>query len=232
MKNKLLIAFLILSAMGAVAYSRAQAADFRESARLSDSIVASLDTARMVAVAVGDSAIQLLIVQRELSVDSLDELLQEESALRLEAELRIDTLRIVDTVQAPPPPTPEDTVEVYTFAGEDGPFDFIGSARLFPNRTQIFTVSVVSDPVPVHARVTCGGGRAFRSASVLLKTVPPYKLVPTGVEQTPDACNATQPIRLITVTKEKLIWAGAGGLIGFIAHTLLDGEDQYPNREY
>jgi hypothetical protein len=221
MIKKIGIVLLLMGTMGSIAYARNQAADYREAARVNDSIVASLDTARMVAVAQGDSAVQLLIVQRDLQRDSLDELLQQESALRLEAELRMDTLRIVDTVAAP---VPEDTVEVYEFGGKDGPFNFLGSARLFPDRTQIFQVSVVSDPVPVHARVTCGDGRAFRSASVLLQADDPFKIVPSGVEADPDVCNARQPMRLVTVTKEKLIWGIAGAAVGFIvAHFTDDG---------
>ena len=213
------ILVLLLFLLGATAvYALNQKAKAREAALEIVNIAARADTARLLVVDSVSTAYELLIVQKDLEKDSISVLLDTRPVVRIQGRLRVDTLNIVDTVAAP---IPEDTVEVYAFGGEDGPFRFVGDARLFPNRTQIFTVAVSSSPVGTLAIISCGDEQPIRSAHLVLKADDPFEIIPTGVEQTPDVCNAPRA-PVFSITKGRAVWAGAGFLVGMVVANLVD----------
>ena len=228
--KKILIILLLLGTMGATAYAARRATVYRDQAFRADSVAAANDTARALVLATLDSsttAWALRIVQTELERDSLDRELDARPVIRVAAGIRVDTLRMTDTVDA----IQEDTVEVYAFTGSDGPFSFRGDARLFPDRAGIFRVAVaMTEPVPVHVRVTCGREAGVRSASVLLTADHPFSVVPASVEQAPHICNPAPGFQwLPELSLKGLGWELGKGLawvlLWELADGLLDGED-------
>jgi hypothetical protein len=199
------------------------ARQYRAQAFHSDSLAAVNDTARMLALRSLDStqtAYQLRIVQVELKRDSLDRELRERPVVRVSAGLRIDTLRITDTV--PVPVIVNDTIRTYAFEGSDGPFAFRGDARINPSGRGLFDVRVnLTRPVPVFTRITCGSSGGIRSASVLLVTENPFSLVPESVEQDPTICNPP-PQPIFSFSKGKVVWGGLGILIGVLSANIVD----------
>jgi hypothetical protein len=216
--------FLILAGM-ATAFTAAtiKARQYRDQAMEADSVAAARDTARMLALAALDStenAWQLRIVQTELEADSLDRELRARPVVRVAAGIRIDTLKITDTVQV----AVEDTTEVYQFHGSDGPFAFQGDARLFPDRHGVFNVAVaLSQPVPVNVTIHCQGNAGVRSASVLLTADDPFSVVPESVQQDPAICNPPM-LPVFNFTKNRAVWGAVGIGIGWVGHMLLDGD--------
>lgn len=191
MKKKIGLLLLFLALVGGAARAIQQARVYRNQSLEKDSIIAANDTARLVQLDSTREAYELRIVQMEMERDQLDRRLRAESALRAQAHVHIDTLRIHDTV---PGPVHEDTTETYGFSGSDGPFSFRGDARLMPNRSGVFNVSVwMREPVPVDIRVLCQRGEGIRSASVLLETQDPFHVIPSSVYQDPNVCNPVLP---------------------------------------
>jgi len=151
--KKVLLILLLLGSLGGFTFAMAKAREYRDQAMYADSVKAAADTARLIErEGWGDSirGYQLRIVQTELERDELDRELRARPVVRVAAGIRIDTLRITDTVQV----AVEDTTEVYEFSGSDGPFAFRGDARLFPDRHGVFNVAVaLTQPVPVNVRL-------------------------------------------------------------------------------
>jgi hypothetical protein len=54
-----------------------------------------------------------------------------------------------------------------------------------------------TEPIPVHARITCGDGLAVNSASLLLTADDPFRVIPESVYQDPDICNPPVGFKLL-----------------------------------
>lgn len=195
--KKYVIFLLLMATMASLAYAYVIKGRAEDMAFRIDRLEAEADTARDItdslqaALGFADSTLNVFqqrIVQVSLEKDSIDEALQEESALRIAAELRMDTVFITDTVF--PVIAENDSVRTYAIDGQQGPFRYTGDSRLFPNFTQVFNLVISADPVPVSARVTCADGGIVRRASLLLEAPDPWTLVPSSVQQDPDVCNA------------------------------------------
>jgi hypothetical protein len=198
--KKLVIVLLLLGCavfLGAAIYQTLQARELRAQAFRADSLAAEADTARALALAALDSAEnawQRRIVQTELQRDSLDRELRERPVIRIAAGVRVDTLRFTDTVYVTPS-VGADSVKSYEFDGVDPPFGFRGSAEIYPNNQGIFHVNVFqTDPIPIHARVTCGEGGGVNTASILFTASDPFEIVPGRVEQDRSVCNPREPV--------------------------------------
>lgn len=220
--KKFIIIVLILLTLAAVGTAYANSVRYRDQALRADSIEAAADTARLLHLAAMDdstNAWQLRIVQTELQRDSLDRELELRPVVRVSAGLRIDTLRMADTVEVPI--ILHDTVKVYAFEGNDGPFAFRGDARVFPTDRALFDVRVnLTRPITVDARISCGQEQGIKSASVLLSAEDPFSVVPASVFQDPEICNPSVPI--FQFSKGKMFWAGAGIVAGVLGSHLLD----------
>lgn len=223
--KKLILFLLLCAVLGAgVLWAKAQISDARNLALQADREAALADTARLVALSRIDSiqnVWELRSVQWDLKEDSLDRELERESALRIAAELRVDTLRIVDTVAVPV--LDSEGQRTYHFGGVDGPFHFEGTSLLLPSFAQTFSVVVTTDPLDVFARVQCAGEGPIRSAHLLLEAPDPFQLVPRSVEQEPDVCNAKAfAPSLFSFNTNRLWWALGGFALGVLASNWLD----------
>lgn len=214
--KKLLILALLLATVASVAWAKIITDRYRDESFRADSIAAAADTARLLALeSLGDSvsAYQLRVVQVELKRDSVERELRERPVVRVHAGLRVDTLRLRDTV---PAPIVEDTVKVYPFQGSDGPFAFTGLGRIYPAGSAIFDVRVaMTRPIPVDARITCGQGSGVNTASLLLSAEDPFELIPNEVYQDPGICNPVTPI--LSFTTGKAVWTAGGFVLGMLA---------------
>lgn len=221
--KKIIFIFVLLASVGGILAATIKAREYKDQAMEADSIAAAADTARLLALSAMDDstrAYQLRIVQTEIQRDSIDKELKARPVVRVSAGIRIDTLRITDTVQV----AVEDTTEVYEFTGSDGPFAFQGDARLFPDRHGVFNVAVaLSEPVPVDVRITCQGNTGVRSASVLLSADDPFSVVPDHVEQDPGICNPPS-LPTFHFTMKRGWWALGGIVIGAVAAHYLDDD--------
>ena len=231
--KKLLFFLIIAGIVGGAGLLWARGAAYRDQALAFVNAAALADSARLVEIeALGDSvtAYQLLSVQQAVKADSLDEELRLRPVVRVVAGIRVDTVRLVDTVRFST--VQDDTVEVYSFGGRDGPFTFLGDARLFPNQTQVFTVNVSSDPVRVGVRIHCGNGRAVRTASVLLTAEDPFILEPTGAEQEVGVCPRTFSL-MPEASVKGIGWELLKGGIWYLIFRATDSDsDPYDHREY
>jgi len=209
--KKVIIIILFLALASGFGYAVTRARVYREQAFTADSLAAAQDTARLLQLAsLNDSihAYQLRIIQTETERDAIDRELDQTTVALARAKLRVDTIRMIDTVNVPA--EINDTTKAYEFAGADGPFAFDGDAQIFyPSWRGVFDVRVnLMRPVPVEARITCGNEPGVRSASLLLTAEDPFSLIPESVTQDPDVCNAP-PGRHFSWLPE-LSWKGIG----------------------
>jgi hypothetical protein len=227
--KKLLIVLLLSVVVVSVVYAQAQARKWRDAAFRSDSIAAANDTARLVVLASLDStetAYQRRILQVRLERDSLDRELGLRPVVRLPGELRVDTLRLVDTVTAEPEST--DSLQNYEFRGVDHPFAYTGHATIRPKIGRgEFDVSVFqAEPIRIEARVSCLDGPGVSGASVLFTADDPFDIIPGEVVQDPGICNPPDVgfSFLPELSVQGIGWEllkGAGWML--LAHVLDDG---------
>lgn len=232
--KKLIIILLLCVTVVSVVYAQMTITEYRDAAFRADSIEAAADTAELLHLAALDSTVnfyEIRIVQAELQRDSIDRELQLRPVVRLEGELRFDTLHIVDTVYAMVPPDYAENdpgVQEYEFEGVKPPFSYRGNAIIHvPSQNGIFNVSIVQeDPTPVTVRVGCEnlpGG--IRKAYALVGTDPPFSIVPGEVFQDPDICNPPVGFKLLPELSVKGVgWElvkGAGWML--LANLLDDG---------
>ena len=236
--KKIIIILLLLGFGGLAIYGQLRANQFRDQAFRADSIAAAADTARMLALATLDSttnAWQRRIVQVELRADSIDRELRLRPVVEIPGELRIDTLRIYDTVPAAPPEN--DSIQEYRFEGDDGPFQYIGGAAInIFQRRGIFDVNIYQDePALVRTRVSCGAEAGVRSAHVTMFADDPFSLVPGQVQADPDVCNPPQRFSLVPeISLKGLGWEaakGAGWILLYEGLKALTGSDDPKYRE-
>jgi hypothetical protein len=152
------------------------------------------------------------IVQVELEADSLEEALRLRPVVRVQGQIRVDTLVIQDTVLVG---ETEDSVTTYRFGGEDGPFRILGTGRIFTSGRGIFDVRVaqVAD-IPVSARIGCQEAAGVNRAFVALSAEDPFTLIPSETVQEPDVCNRP-PVRfslLPEVSVKGIGWEIAKGV--------------------
>lgn len=224
MKKLLLALFFLAALIGGVALGQLAMRKQRTLLLRADSIAAAADTARLLALrTLNDStrAWQLRIVQTELQRDSVERELQSRPVIRVLAGVRVDTLRVVDTVKA----VQIDTVKVYAFGGLDGPFRFDGDARILPSDVGMFDVRVTLErPIPVTARITCGNEGVVNSASLLLTAEDPFSVVPESVFQEPGICNPSVPF--FEFTADRAFWAAGGFGLGMVVTYLFRGDQR------
>lgn len=198
--KKLAIILLLCSTiilLGAAVWKTLEARELRTQAFSADSAAALADSARRVALATLDdstNAYQRRILQLSLHADSLDQELEERPVIRLPGTVTIDTIRLVDTVQASGEPT--DSVQTYQFRGHHMMFGYSGAAQIWPQRYEgIFRVEVFQEePAEIGVRVGCKEGLGVSSASVLFTADEPFNVVPGEVQQDPDVCNPREPV--------------------------------------
>jgi hypothetical protein len=222
--KKIIIVILILGALGGGAlYALSRIDAYKDQAFYADSLAAAADTARLLALkSMGDSTNvwQRRIIQKEIRLDSLDRELAQRPVVRIAAGIRVDTIWIVDTVMAEL--VEEEGVETFEFSGTDSPFGYDGNARIFASPSRgIFNVRVFQvDPIPIHARITCGASPGVNTASILFAADDPFSVVPGTVEQDPFICNRPKPI--LSFSKGKLVWGGGGLIVGYLLANLID----------
>lgn len=222
--KKLLIILLLLVAAGSLLYAQMTANRYRDAALRADSLEAAADTARLLHLAaLGDStnAWQRRVLQVEIRADSLDRALQQRPVVRVAGRVRVDTLRFTDTVEVAE--VRVDTVRTFQWSGRDGPFLIAGDARIYPARGIFNAVVSMPEPVEIGVRINCISSQGIQGASVLLTAPDPFHVIPGQVQQDPVVCNPPS-VPLLSFTTDRLVWAGAGAVLGVLgAHLLDDG---------
>lgn len=224
---KKFILFLILAGVVCGAtylYAQSQITKYRDQALQADSVAAAADTARLLVLAALDdstNAWQRRVVQTEIERDDMARELELRPVVEIPGELRIDTIRIYDTVYAQP--EMEEGRQDYHFEGEDPPFGYYGTANIWPAQNRgVFGVWVYQNqPIPVVTMISCGEESPIRSAHVTMLADDPFSLVPGRVRADPDVCNPFRP-PVFSFSKGKAVWGGLGLLVGFGAAHLLD----------
>jgi hypothetical protein len=219
--KKFVLFLLIAATIAAVGTAYAKAREAREAGLRADSLEAAADTARLLHLAqLGDStnAWTRRVLQVELERDSLDRELDARPVIRVAAGIRIDTVRVLDTVEV----VKEDSVETYSWEGADGPFHVSGHARIFLGRGLFDTRVTVPEPVQIGVRIVCRPSAGIQSSEVLLTAPDPFHVVPGLVEQDPGICNPPVP-PIFSFNMKRGIWAGVGFGVGLlVAHWLDD----------
>jgi hypothetical protein len=223
MKKIIVLILLLGSVVVGVAYALSRIGAYRDQAFRADSIAAAADTARLLALkSLDDStnAWQRRIIQTELQLDSIDRELRQRPVVRIAAGIRVDTIRIIDTVMARP--GDEDGEQRFDFSGREPPFGYDGLAIIFQNPPRgVFDVRIFQvDPIPIHARITCGASPGVNTASILFMAEEPFSVVPGRVEQDPFICNRPKPI--LSFSKNNVVWGGGGLVVGYLLANLID----------
>lgn len=235
MKKLLLVLILAGTvAIGAsVAYAQIQANRYRDAAFRADSLEAALDTVRVLELAaLGDSVnvLQLRAIQTELHADSLDEELRLRPVVRIPGRLRIDTLRLRDTV-ALQPAIGADSTEFYRLDLAQDPFRvFGGMTRLPVGPVGQFDVTVaMTRDVDVGVYVHCEDRAGVNAASVTLTADDPFSVAPRApVQASREVCNRP-PVKFSFVPEISIRgigWELLKMALGVVLwEKVIDGED-------
>lgn len=231
-------------AVGAVVYAQSVKVRMEERLLEATNQLALQDTARLLDSAtialLGDSitGYQRLVEQVTIDKDQLDERLRLRPVVRVNAGIRVDTIRFTDTVTV----SGERADSIFAIDSENDPFRITGAFTYSPPNGFFDAEVTMTRPLNVGVRIGCEEGPGINSATVVLTAEDPFSLVPEKpLQQDPWVCNERPqsflrslipditPKGLLVEVLKGAIYFGIGKII---EEKLFDDKDDSPSNCY